>query len=242
MIRVALDNGRRRLESDVFVDVRRRSVLRRLVAVVRAFRFALWVVIAGLPSIGYCQIYSGTSEQSGAVVLSSFATPEASVLLMPAPSASVLSGKSAPSSVRADVSSSGRTVSEALRRIVETSASRAEISPKLIHAVIEAESHYEPKAVSSRGAIGLMQLLPSTAKRFGASDPFDPAQNVSAGTAYLKWLMGFFDQDLELVLAAYNAGEQAVVRAGRKIPPYAETQAYVKKVMATLRRDSPQSL
>ena len=81
-----------------------------------------------------------------------------------------------------------------------------------------------------------MQLLPSTAKRFGASDPFDPAQNVAAGTAYMKWLMNFFGDDLELALAGYNAGEQAVVRAGRKVPPYIETRAYVKKVMATLRR------
>jgi soluble lytic murein transglycosylase-like protein len=80
-----------------------------------------------------------------------------------------------------------------------------------------------------------MQLLPATAQRFGASDPYVARQNVMAGASYLKWLMGLFQNDLELVLAAYNAGEQAVLKAGSRIPPYPETMAYVPRVMAYLR-------
>lgn len=197
-----------------------------------------WVALlaaVALPTLAQCQIYAGTSSDSGAVVLSSFASSEASHLLMPAPPPPP--GVAAPTAV-VNAQTATPRISADLHRIIDSAASRSDISPQLIRAVIGAESNYEPRAVSSRGAIGLMQLLPDTAKRFGAQDPFDPVQNVSAGAAYLKWLMGFFRDDLELVLAGYNAGEQAVVRAGHKVPPYAETRAYVKKVMATLQRDT----
>jgi soluble lytic murein transglycosylase-like protein len=122
-----------------------------------------------------------------------------------------------------------------LHRLIADVAAQVQIAPELLHAVIAAESSYNPRALSSRGAIGLMQLLPATARRFGASDPYVARQNVLAGASYLKWLMAQFHNDLELVLAAYNAGEQAVVRAGHRIPPYAETQAYVPRVLAYLR-------
>ena len=200
------------------------------VALVRQAAVAAAVV---LPTLAQCQIYAGTSSESGAVVLSSFASNEASQLLMPAPPPPP---GAVPVTAVANLQAASPRISADLHRIIESAASRQAISPQLIRAVIGAESNYEPKAVSNRGAIGLMQLLPDTAKRFGAQDPFDPAQNVSAGAAYLKWLMAFFGDDLELVLAGYNAGEQAVVRAGHKIPPYAETRAYVKKVMANLQR------
>jgi soluble lytic murein transglycosylase-like protein len=122
-----------------------------------------------------------------------------------------------------------------LRRVVDEVAGKVGISADLLHAVIAAESRYDTRALSPRGAIGLMQLLPATAKRFGARDPYAPDENVLAGARYLKWLMQMFQNDLELVLAAYNAGEQAVVKAGRRVPPYAETQAYVPRVLAYLR-------
>jgi soluble lytic murein transglycosylase-like protein len=191
---------------------------------------------AVVPVLGQCQIYAGQSESTGTLVLSSFASDEAHTVVVAAPAGSDAARSANLAEPKAAQARAPRAVSEDLRRIVEAAAARAAVSPQLVHAVIEAESRYEPSAVSPKGAIGLMQLLPATARRFGAQDPFDPGQNVAAGTAYLKWLMAYFDDDLELVLAGYNAGEQAVVRAGRKVPPYSETKAYVRRVMATLER------
>ena len=96
---------------------------------------------------------------------------------------------------------------------------------------LESESAYQPDAVSHKGAVGLMQLMPGTAERYGVSDRHDPVQNLSGGTRYLRDLLEMFDNDLQLALAAYNAGENAVIRYGNKIPPYNETQGYVRKVI-----------
>ena len=104
------------------------------------------------------------------------------------------------------------------------------IDPALIKAVMHAESGFNPHAVSHKGASGLMQLMPATAKRFGARDIFDPRENVRAGALFLKYLLKKFDNNHRLVLAAYNAGENAVLRY-KGIPPYRETQGYVKKVL-----------
>jgi len=110
-----------------------------------------------------------------------------------------------------------------------------DVEPALIHAVISAESGYNPKAKSGKGARGLMQLIPETGARYGAKDLLDPKQNIDAGTRYLKDLMAMFGQDLRLAVAAYNAGEGAVLRYGT-IPPYAETRAYVPRVLSYYRR------
>jgi soluble lytic murein transglycosylase-like protein len=114
---------------------------------------------------------------------------------------------------------------------IEQAAGEAGIDAALVHAVITAESGYNPAAVSRTGAQGLMQLMPDTAKRYAVKDAFDPEQNIRGGTRYLRDLLDMFDNDLKLAVAAYNAGENAVIRHGRKIPPYRETQAYVPKVM-----------
>lgn len=106
-----------------------------------------------------------------------------------------------------------------------------EVSPALVLAVIGIESAGRTEAVSSAGAVGLMQLIPATAKRFGVSDSTDPTQNIKGGVAYLDWLMNEFDRDPVMVLAAYNAGENAV-KKNSGVPPYAETRAYVPKVLA----------
>jgi soluble lytic murein transglycosylase-like protein len=110
------------------------------------------------------------------------------------------------------------------------------IQAALVRAVIVVESGFNPRAVSKRGAVGLMQLLPATARRYGVKDIYDPEQNIRAGTHYLSDLLTRFDSNLELALAAYNAGEEAVERYGRHIPPYAETLAYVPSVMRVYQR------
>lgn len=109
------------------------------------------------------------------------------------------------------------------------------ISPALLHAVITTESYYNPHAKSRAGAVGLMQLMPETAKRYGVTNRRDPQQNINGGSRYLRDLLRLFN-DTKLALAAYNAGENAVKRYGDKIPPYPETQNYVKKVMYHYRR------
>ena len=114
---------------------------------------------------------------------------------------------------------------------IERVADEVGIDAALVHAVITAESGYNPRAVSRTGAQGLMQLMPGTAKRYAVKDSFDPKQNIRGGTRYLRDLLVMFDNNVELAVAAYNAGENAVIRYGRKIPPYRETQAYVPKVM-----------
>ena len=113
---------------------------------------------------------------------------------------------------------------------IQTIAVQFGLEPALIHAVISAESAFNPTAVSHAGAQGLMQLMPATAKRFGVTDPFDPIANIRGGARYLRWLLDQF-QRLDLALAGYNAGENAVIRYGRQIPPYRETQTYVARVM-----------
>lgn len=117
---------------------------------------------------------------------------------------------------------------------IQAAAREHDVEPELIHAVISAESAYNPLARSAKGARGLMQLIPETGARFGAKNLLDPKQNIDAGTRYLKELLTLF-QDTGLALAAYNAGEGAVLKYGR-IPPYAETMSYVPKVLAYYRR------
>jgi soluble lytic murein transglycosylase-like protein len=115
--------------------------------------------------------------------------------------------------------------------VVERAAGKFGLDAALLHAVIAVESGYNPNAVSRRGAGGLMQLMPETARRFGVTNVFDPADNVRGGAQYLAELLRMFGNDLQLVLAAYNAGEAAVLKYGNRIPPYRETVAYVPKVV-----------
>ena len=122
--------------------------------------------------------------------------------------------------------------------IVLSISSRYAIAPELTEAVIHVESHYNPNAVSKAGAMGLMQLMPATAKRYGVHNRRNPRQNIEAGVRYLRDLMEMFNNDLYLVLAAYNAGENAVKRHGFKIPPYTETQNYVQRVRSQLKLSS----
>lgn len=122
-----------------------------------------------------------------------------------------------------------RTVPPDIHAYIEDVASRHGIDPKLVQAIIQVESNWDPFAISNRGAMGLMQLIPATAARFGAMDIFDPKENIAAGTRYLRFLLDLFRGDLALSLAAYNAGENAVRQFGG-IPAYRETRDYVEKV------------
>ncbi|MCW9078208.1 MAG: transglycosylase SLT domain-containing protein, partial [Gammaproteobacteria bacterium] len=110
-------------------------------------------------------------------------------------------------------------------------APKYDLDPALVLEVVRAESNFNPRARSHKGALGLMQLIPATARRFGVKDPYDPVQNLRGGMAYLRWLQERFDGDLRLTLAGYNAGEAAVERHGG-VPPYDETRAYVVKILA----------
>ena len=125
--------------------------------------------------------------------------------------------------------------------LIEEKADKYKLLPELVHAVIEAESAYDPNAVSHAGAVGLMQLMPKTAERFGVTDRTDPEQSIEGGTAYLRELLDLFDNDLTLAIAGYNAGEGAVIKYGRTIPPYKETQHYVPKVLRFMRRNLKKS-
>jgi len=111
-------------------------------------------------------------------------------------------------------------------------ARRQGVAEDLVRAVIQVESAFNPNAVSNKGAMGLMQLMPATAAHYGVADPFNPEENIRAGVAYLKTLVDRFDGSTELALAAYNAGPGAVEKYGRTIPPYRETQAYVRKIVS----------
>jgi soluble lytic murein transglycosylase-like protein len=115
---------------------------------------------------------------------------------------------------------------------IQDAARINKLEPALIHAVISAESGYNPFALSPKGAAGLMQLMPATAKRYGVVNRLDPAQNIQGGARYLRDLVRMFNNDLHLAVAAYNAGENAVVKYGNRIPPYSETMTYVPRVMS----------
>jgi soluble lytic murein transglycosylase-like protein len=114
-------------------------------------------------------------------------------------------------------------------RAIEEAAARHNVDPNLVRAVVKVESNFNPNAVSRKGAMGLMQLMPSTARQLNVKNPFDPAQNVDAGVRHLKQLLESYGGDIKLTLAAYNAGAGAVARSSG-VPHYAETQNYVRRI------------
>jgi LysM repeat protein len=133
------------------------------------------------------------------------------------------------------------TGSSRLDNLIRQNGSRFGVDPYLIFCVMEQESHFNSRALSPVGAMGLMQLMPGTAARFGVRRPFEPAANVMGGTRYLKLLLASFKNRVDLVLASYNAGEGAVARYGGRVPPYRETRDYVKKISKQYDRIKPES-
>ncbi len=123
-----------------------------------------------------------------------------------------------------------------LDNLIKVNGNKYNVDPYLIFLVMEQESHFNTRAVSPKGARGLMQLMPGTGARFGVRRPHDPAQNIAGGTRYLRELLNRFNNRVDLVLASYNAGEGAVLKFGHKVPPYAETRNYVKKISKRYKR------
>ena len=121
-------------------------------------------------------------------------------------------------------------------RMILESGTRHGVDPKLIYAVMHQESGFRPGAVSHAGACGYMQLMPGTARRFGVTNIFDPKQNIDAGSKYLRFLLDLFDDNIELALAGYNAGEYRVIRSGYRVPQIRETRNYVRAISANYYR------
>jgi soluble lytic murein transglycosylase-like protein len=189
-----------------------------------------WLLCLGLASVSaQAQIYGGTST-SGALLLSNNLGDGAEELIVEAPLAPILASATLKAALLP------RSIPESFAPFIHEASIASKLPAALIHAVISAESNYNPRAVSPKGAQGLMQLMPATARRFGATNSFDPRVNILAGSRYLRWLMDYFQQDIELTVAAYNAGEMAVIQAGRKIPRFSETEKYVPKVLALYKK------
>ena len=179
----------------------------------------------------YADVYAFSGED-GSVHLSNVPVDNNYVLFLEEPGKP---GKSAPVHASSKVTYLKANQARYLPMIKEV-ARDYQLETALLHAVIAVESGYNSAAVSRKGARGLMQLMPGTARRYGVLDASDPAQNIRAGARYLKDLLQLFNNDLRLSLAAYNAGEDAVIKYGNRIPPYRETIAYVPRVMDLYRK------
>lgn len=181
------------------------------------------LLVLASASLAQAQIYAWRDERAGILVLSDRPRPDGGQVATYA-----VGGGRAPRVTRpADRRSAP------FDALINTHAQRSGLAPDLVRAVIQVESGFNPSAVSPKGAMGLMQLMPATAEALGVSDPFDAEQNIRGGTAYLRRLLDRYDQDVTLALAAYNAGPGAVDRAGQQVPPYRETQAYVQRITGT---------
>jgi soluble lytic murein transglycosylase-like protein len=179
--------------------------------------FAL-VFVVGAVSIAHAQIYTWR-DASGHLVLSNRPRAGADVRTFAVPKTS---------DVRATRSISARA--DVFEDLIVGHATMNDIRPDLVRAVIQVESGFNPRAVSPKGAMGLMQLMPATARMLQVRNAFDPEENIRGGVAYLRQLLDRYDGNEELALAAYNAGPQAVDKYGQTIPPYLETRSYVTKI------------
>ena len=190
----------------------------------------------GLSRPGWADIYAYTADD-GSVSLSNVPTDERYTVLIAAPEPAVAATPVA--AMRKGKSGLARKAG--YDQVVDEVSRTYGLESALLHAVISVESRYNPKAVSSKGAAGLMQLMPQTAKRYGVADAFDPRQNLDGGARYLRDLLRLFNNNISLALAAYNAGEHAVMKHGNRIPPYRETLNYVPRVLDFYQRYQAES-
>lgn len=186
----------------------------------------LMLAVCAAPGFARADVYSFT-DTNGVTHFSNVPTDSRFTLLIAAPSADAPAKAGSVDWLARSAQYDG---------VIRGAAKEATIQAALVRAVIVVESGFNPRAVSKKGAIGLMQLQPATAKRYGVTNIFDPEQNVRAGARYLSDLLTRFHSNLALALAAYNAGEDAVERYGRHVPPYRETLAYVPSVMRVYQR------
>ena len=193
----------------------------------RAFLFAA-IAISTWPSQANAQIYAWR-DANGTLVLSDRAIDAPTDVYKVAGSPSYVT-------TRPVEDQSGHDRFEPL---IQEHATRRSLRPELVRAVIQVESGFNPRALSPKGAMGLMQLMPATARSLDVNNPWDPAQNIRGGTDYLRLLLDEYDGNEELALAAYNAGSGAVAKYGRRVPPYRETRDYVRKVGAAAGEPAP---
>ena len=186
---------------------------------------AICLALTALSRQADAQIYSWV-DSSGSLVISN--VPQGANLGIAAAEApaDAPTGTAQPRTVRLADSPRSRSFDD----LIDEHASRQGVRKDLVKAVIQVESGFNPRAVSNKGAVGLMQLMPGTARQLGVSNPFDPSENVRGGVAYLRQLLDRYDGDERLALAAYNAGPGAVDSHGQTVPPYRETRDYVSKV------------
>jgi len=186
-------------------------------------------LLYAMPSVALADIYQLPSESAEVeeIVLSNLEAEGAEILI---------AETTAQEEITIDLAPTAITQALPFAAEVNIAAQQSALEPALIHAVMVTESRLNPKAISPKGAQGLMQLMPATAQRFGVKNPYDPLQNVIAGANYLRELKDRFNGNLQLALAAYNAGPAAVLHYGSRIPPFAETQHYVPTVMRLYRK------
>lgn len=184
----------------------------------------------GLGQPAWADIYTYT-DADGAVSLSNVPTDARFSVLIASPKQVVAAAPATPPAASEHTRQTGLARKAGYEQVVDEVSRTHGLESALLHAVISVESRYNPKAVSRKGAAGLMQLMPQTAKRYGVADALDPLQNLNGGARYLKDLLSLFNNDTSLALAAYNAGEHAVTRYGNRIPPYRETLHYVPRVL-----------
>lgn len=206
----------------------------RMLRISRPVLAGFLVLSVGCPLVASADAY-GYADEDGTLILTDTPSGERFALLAVAPVEPVdvgavlmppLSG--APRVAELSVSQQHVPLYDLVNGVAASSG----VDGRLLHAVIMAESNYNPAAVSPKGAGGLMQLMPQTARRYGVSNVFDPVQNIQGGAHYLADLLRLFNNDRVLAVAAYNAGEGAVIQHGKKVPPFRETVSYVSKVMA----------
>ena len=186
------------------------------------------LLCAALPATAHAQIYSWR-DVDGSLVLSTTARAGAVV--------KTFAVANAPAGIRTTRSVLNRRAHEFEPFILEHSSAN-NVRPDLVRAVIQAESAFNPRARSHKGAMGLMQLMPGTAAELGVTDPYDPEQNIRGGVTYLKSLLLKYSHNEELALAAYNAGPAAVQKYG-KVPPYRETRDYIARIQNTAGEQKP---